>query len=369
MRAMRRSIDCIRTRPKQEKRNAHFIFKLERMAGLCKALERYDEVYQTLLLMRDEMIEDGVLSTIVNNASSKSFDTLWDESDQSRMFGRNLEGLLKVDLKHVEPAAQGKLVEESWSEDEQAAVLEYQLELLCKRFNDSELVRTLQSKIVSELLSIYDWKRYPLRRMRVFIKLLSLDLDRTDVGSKLLQNDLDFLRAQELVIESSLDEGLQRYLSCYKSLVSVLLQLRQEQPDIGIFKQALLSWSASRKRCDSLAALGQEIEDVPGLLVQLKMTNDYLNMKGQDTLALASMRLRNDMNELCESLIDPDEVVIGFVGLGSQWLHLGYTGKAGIALDKATTYCSRNGITSYAKLHCKLTYCEYLLSLGSHDKA
>lgn len=285
------------------------------------------------------------------------------------MFGRNLESLLKVNLKHLEPPAQGKLVEETWSKDEQATVLEYQLELLSKRFNDSDPVRTLQNTAVSELLSIYDEKGYPLRRTRVLIKLLSLDLDRTEAGSKLLQNHFDFSRARELVVESSLDEGLQRYLGHYKSLVSVLLQLRQSKPDMGVFKEALLFWSTIKKRSDCLAALEQEIEDAPGLLVQLQMASEYLNMKGQDTLALASLRLRIDINELCGCLVDPDEVVISFVHLGSHWLRLGYSGKAGLALEKATTYCRHNGITPYAKLHCKLIYCEYLLSLGDCDKA
>lgn len=153
LRAVRRSIDCIRTRPEHEKRDAHFIMKLERMAGICKVLGRFDEVYQTLLLMQAEMVQNGILSTIAECADSKPFDTIWSENDQSRMFARNLESLLKIDMKHLDPPGRGKLVEETWSQNEQAVVLEYQLEILCKRFNESELVKAMQTKALSDLLS------------------------------------------------------------------------------------------------------------------------------------------------------------------------------------------------------------------------
>ncbi|CZR54447.1 related to cell division-associated protein [Phialocephala subalpina] len=369
IRAVRRSIDCIRTRPKHEKRIAQFTKKLERMAEFCKAMKRYDEVYQTLLLIRDEMIGDGVLSTIAENAESKSLDAIWDESDQSRSFGRTLESLLKVGLKCLKPAAQGRLLEETWSDDEKAAVLEYQLEILCKRLIDSETAKALQSNLITDLLSIYDNQRYPLRRLRVLIRLLSLNFDRTEEGLKLLEQDLESSRIEGLIVSNTRDEGLQRYCNHLKKLTTSLLQLRQQRPQVEVFKQVLSSWSASRKRCETLTALEHEIEDVPGLLVQLQTMAEYLNMKGHGTLALATLRLNTDLNELCESLVHPDDLVLNLVRLGSQWLQLGYSGKAGLALDRATTYSNRNGVTSYAKLHCRIMYCEYLLTLGSFDKA
>ncbi|KAF8864117.1 hypothetical protein BDZ45DRAFT_797628 [Acephala macrosclerotiorum] len=369
MRAVRRSIDCIRTRPKHEKRLAQFTMKLERMAEFFKSIKRYDEVYQTLLLVRDEMIEDGILSAIAENAGSKPLDAVWDESDQSRSFGRTLESLLKVGLKCLKPAAQGKLLDERWSEDEKAAVLEYQLEILCKRLIDSEAAKSLQSNLITDLLGIYDTKRYPLRRLRVLARLLSLEFDRTEEGFRLLEKDLEPSRVEDLIVDSTRDKGLQRYCNHLKTLTTALLQLRQQRPQVEVFKQVLSSWSASRKRCETLTAFVQEIEDVPGLLVQLQVMADYLNMKGHDTLALATLKLNTDLNEFCESLVAPDDLVLNFVRLGSQWLQLGYTGKAGLALDRATTYSSRNGVTSYSRLHCKLAYCEYLLALGSFDKA
>ncbi|KAE8451234.1 hypothetical protein EG329_004398 [Mollisiaceae sp. DMI_Dod_QoI] len=368
MRAIRRSIDCIRARPKHEKRVAQFTMKLERMAEFCRAIKRYDEVYQTLLLLRDEMIEEGILSAVVESAKLKPLGIVWDESDQSRAFGRTLEGLLKVDLKYLKPAAQGRLFEETWSDDEKAAILEYKLEILCKRLIDSDVAKALQFKLISELLSIYDSRRYPLRRLRVVIKLLGLDFDRSEEGLRLLKHDLEFSEVEVLVIEGTRDEGLQRYCGHLRTLATALLQLRQERPNVDIFKRVLALWSASRKRCNSLTALEQEIDDVPGLVVQLQSIAEYLNMKGHDNLALATLRLIIDFNELCESSVHADDLVISLVRLGNQWLHLGYTGKAGLALDRATTYCSRNGVTSYAKLNCMLAYCEYLLALGNLDK-
>ncbi|KUJ21034.1 uncharacterized protein LY89DRAFT_778661 [Mollisia scopiformis] len=369
MRSIRRSIDCMRSRPKHEKQSAQFIMKLERMAELCKNMNRYDELYQTLLLVRNEMIEDGVLSTIVDGAKSKALNVVWNANDQSRMFGRNLETLMKVDLKYLKPAGQRNHVEETWSEDEKAAVLEYQLEILCKKPIDSVSESTLIFKLLSQLLSIYHHDRYPLRRLRVIVKLLSLDFDRSEEGAQLLEHDMDFARVEQLVVEESFDEGLRHYHAHFKTLATALLQLREHQPKVDVFSDVISSWSKCRSRCQTLTALEQEVEDVPRLLIQLQTIAEYLNMKGQVTLALAVLRLKVDLNELCGSLLHPDDPVVDLVHLAGQWLQLGYTGKAGLALDRAATYSNRSGVTSYTKLQYKLTYCDYFLALGSFEKA
>jgi separase len=62
MRALRRSIECIKPRPSKEKEKAQLIMKLERMAEACKALGRVGEALGALQSIRSSLVDDGVLA-------------------------------------------------------------------------------------------------------------------------------------------------------------------------------------------------------------------------------------------------------------------------------------------------------------------
>lgn len=366
LRALRRSIDCVRTRPQQERKAALFTTKLERMAEICKNFRRYDELFKTLLALRDEMIDCGTLSAVAAVIATLPLRAAWDQNEEISILARTMRSLIQVQIRYLGSAQQNALLEGDWTNDERAAMLEQYLEILSSQFSNSNAVSAFRTKAFQELLSFYNRKEYPLRRLRVLIRLLSLDVDSRQEVVDDISSELDVLRIKDVNIDNSKDAGLRGYMLHLRTLATSLLELQQLQPNTDILKQGLIAWSSIRQVCASITALESQVEDVPGLLAHLQSIADYLQVKGVGSTRLATLRLIADFSELQSEALDG--LVLSFTHLGTQWLQLGYSGKAGLALDRAQTYSRQNGIMPSTLLQMHLSYSEYLIAIGNYDK-
>lgn len=369
VRALRRSIDCVRARPPHERKAAAFLTKLEKMAEFYKGAARYDDLFKTLLSLRDEMISNGVLSAVAEAAASQSLQAAWSQDETTSALARTLNSLIKVQLKYLNSGSQVSLFDESWSTEEQGTVLELQLELLLSnQLSSSNVGLDAETKVFRTLLSVYDRAQYPIRRLRVLIRLLSIDLPRRlDVADNILE-EFDPVQFRSLVTEATKDENLQQHLLHFQTMATTLFELQQSQPSIEGLKHGLAAWSSIRGRYTDQNSLERKIEDVKGLLAHLHCVSDFLHMRGFDTVRVAVLRLITDFNEICGDACTPDDRVLGFIRLGLQWLHLGYSGKAGLAFDRAQSHSHQNGVTTHALQQLHLSYSEYLLAIGSCDK-
>ena len=370
IRALRRSIDSVKLRPQHERKAAAFSTKLEKLAECYKATSRFDDLFKTLLSLRDEMICDGVLSAVAVISASQPLQEAWTHDEAASALARTLHSLVKVQWKYLNSGAQFSLVDESWSTEEQGAVLEHQLELLlaANQSSSSNSALDIETRIFRKLLSIYDKTEYPIRRLRFLIRFLSIDLARGEELTANIQEEFDPTQFKNLTAEDTKDENLQQYLVYFKTMATTLLELQKSQPSIEVLKQGLSAWSSIREKCTDLNLLQLHIEDVKGLLAHLQCLADFLQMRGFDAVRVAVLRLITDFNEICGDACTPDDRVLGFIRLGVQWLHLGYSGKAGLALDKAQSYSRQNGVTVQALQQLHLSYAEYLLTIGTCDK-
>ena len=363
IRALRRSIDSIRSRPRQEKKAALLSMKLERMAEACKAAGRYDELSKTLLSLRDEMVSDGVLSAVAAAAATVTVQAAWRHNEEAAVLGRTIQALLRVQVKYLDTSSQASLLNGPWSDEERGAVLEQLLNTLLASPNSSS---TLQSKVFQELLSVYDRHQYPLRRMRVLSRLLCLDPAQQQAVGDMAEESNSL--ATTLTVEGTKDEGLGGFLTHLQTLVRALLELQRETPQVDVLKESFVVWSNIRERCDSWSSLAAQIEDPDAFLVQLQLIADYMQVKGLDTVRLSLLRMIKDFNELRKDAANPDDFVLSLVRLGAQWVQLGYSGKARLVLDRAQDCCDQNGALPHTWLHLHLAYAEYLLSIGNYDK-
>jgi separase len=183
-----------------------------------------------------------------------------------------------------------------------------------------------------------------------------------------VDTELDPSSVAELVIEGTKDERLVGYLNHLRAMVITTTELRQEKPRIEVLKEGLSVWSSIRSRCEDVVALERQVDDVPGLITHLHTVGDYLEMKGFDTTRVAVLRLIAELDEVSSDESDPEKLVLAFTYLGVQWLQLGYSGKAGLALDRARVYNQQNGVTAFSSLQLHISYSQYLLAIGSLDK-
>jgi separase len=368
LRILRRSIDSIRGRPRHERKAALISTKLERMAEFCKMTGRYDELSKTLSCLRDEMIGDGSLIAIADLAASRPIKVTWNEHAEATVLGRTIQSLLKVQIKYASSISEISLFEPSWSEEEIAAVLELQLDTLSKQASDSATAHSLISKAFRELLSVYDRTRFPIRRIRVLLRLWPLDIQGLEDIMEEMFTELSPTSMMELTVEGTRDERLAGYFKHLRAMATTTAELQREKPRVDVLKEGLGVWSSIRKLCEDIASLERQVDDVPGLITHLHTIGDYLDMKGFATARVAVLRLIAEIDELYSDKSSPDDLVLGFTRLGVQWLQLGYSGKAGLALDRARIYNQQIGVTAFASLQLQISYSHYLLAIGSLDK-
>jgi len=102
--------------------------------------------------------------------------------------------------------------------------------------------------------------------------------------------------------------------------------------------------------------------------VHLQSVGDFLHMQGHNELRIAILRLIAEFNEYQDNSSDPNTLTLNYTCLGSQWLELGYSGKAGVAFNKAEAYSHQNGVMPHTLLQLYLAYSEYLLLIGNCSK-
>jgi separase len=368
LRVLRRSVDCVRTRSQLEKKGALLSTKLERMAEICKTIDRYDELLKILIDLRDEMVKNGVLSAIAAAAAFQPLRKVWNKDDETSTLARTVQSLLKVQLKYLDPGQHTPLVDDSWTDDEKGVLLEHQARLLSNQSCNTAAAWNLQAKTFQALLSVYTKSQYPLRRLRVLIQLQSHDLEFPEEVSNIMQEELRAESIEACVVDGTKDETLRNYLLHFQTLAVSTIELTKGLPEVDVLKRSLVIWSDMRNNCGDLDTLECQIEDIPNVLDHLQSIADYLQVKGSEALRLAVLRLIADFMELQGIHSSPDDLILGFTNLGSQWLQLGYSGKAGLALDRAENYSRQNSVSSTTMMQLRLSYSKYLLAIGNFEK-
>lgn len=362
IRILRRSLQCLQDRPLYERQTALFTTKLERLAELYKNHKRYDELLKTLCNLRDEIIEGGLLSKISERASHKSLNTTWSESREAAMLSRTIHSILKIQLKTKKFVAQISLCEDSWSNEERAIILEHELEILSRKsFPTSRLTNDVQILIFKKLFVLYDRLNYPIRRIRVALKLLSTNCGIFCKELKEVELELDPFEITSSNIKGTEDENLLPYFTHYKSMIMVSKELDSSQPRLDKIKEGLATWCDIACSCQDFSILGTQIDDVVGLLAFLHIVADWLYVHGHGEARVVALRLIINLSEKCDPIINSDELILSLTVLGTQWLQLGYSGKAGLVLDRALALNEKCGGSLLVRLQLYVSFCEYLV--------
>jgi len=365
LRALKRSIECVKGRSAAEKAAGFLSTKLERLAGIFATTGRYNDARDAFISLRDELLELGTLLTIVTAAKSLPHKVAWESDDNTISLSRTIAALLKLELKfQTKSVLSSCFFESTWSSEEKGIMLEFVLEILSVQTRD---VLVFQRSVVHELLEIYEFHTFPVRRLRALTQILRLGTNERQDLREDAKNSL-VLIGIDGVVQKSEDEKLQCYIPHLKAFISTTLELQEDHPRVDLLRQDLATWSPILEESKDLQSLLHKIDDIPRLLLHLQSIADFLDLKGHGETRVAVLRMIANLNECNPPTSSPDDLLLSYSSLGLQFLKLGYSGKAGLALDRAQSYSASNGITSQASLRYLLAYSEYLLVIGNSDK-
>ena len=361
LRALRRSIDCVKHRSGEEREKAHLSLKLERMAELCKSFGRTEDALAALQSIRSSMVEDRVLEEVAHALTTKSVNLAWSVNEKADVLSRTLTSISKMEQVWMDWTTE-------LSEAEQAAAFEQRLHFaLLAGGNKTEDV-TLEHPTVDALLRIYVPTRFPIRRLRVLLHLLGSTVGNNDLAMEMESIVKDAAQVEE---HDNLgeDSALASFIPHMRALYTSITGLLDSYSDPDRLRSSLKTWQSIIDTSASKAEVEGAIDDIPALLNHLQSASDFLRMKGQDILLSEVLELSANLSHAAQGP-RPDDLVRSRTALALQYVALGQSSKADAAFQQTSEYGELHpDLSGEARAVLHLSWTEFLMTMGNFQKA
>ena len=209
------------------------------------------------------------------------------------------------------------------------------------------------------MLLTYEHDKFPVRRLRVIVRLLSSLLTAPDA----LENDLTDILLGKPGIPTTGTHFDTCLLSLQPHLLTcrcLLITLHQKSPNIKDLESVITSWSKLIQGKVDWASLQAYVYDVADWLIQLEMLSEYLDMQGLELYRVSVLNIAILVHEAALP-VQCSALVSKLSELGSQHVRLGYSALAGSVLHKAQRYLEASEVSNKIKLKWHLSYAEYAL--------
>ncbi|AEO57472.1 hypothetical protein MYCTH_2117988 [Thermothelomyces thermophilus ATCC 42464] len=359
LRALRRSIECVKHRSSGEKEKARLTLKLERMAELCRTLGRVEEALGALQAIRTSLVEDGVLTSVAKALETKAPAVAWAADEKAEGLSRALLAISKMEHVWIDWTV-------DLDETERAAALEHRLRFVLLREGSKEGAVSPEHPVVDALLRIYIPTKYPIRRLRVLLLLLCSALGNLDKAPELLSVAKDAAQV-EASGDLGEDSGLVGFLPHLKALHNSLSAAVDAYRDHQALDACISTWRSIIASCQDKAALETVIDDVPGLLEYLQSVADFLRMKGRDTTLAAVLELAASISRAVEGS-KAEEVIQHSSCLALQYTNLGQSLRAEQVFQEVQELIS-DELRSEVLASFHLAFAEHFLALSSIRQA
>ncbi|KAH0612981.1 uncharacterized protein H6S33_009361 [Morchella sextelata] len=374
--ALRRSLMILERRPSGELVQTNAALKWERLGSLFLLAGDYRRAEDALLSAVNVFFETGTLEEIGQSAMKGELPgNAFDLPTKEATVDRVLAGLVKCANKKKDGVASSLRFDYAGiSKTARGAMLEWSMRLAIGTTGSDGTVAQI---LAERLLDLYSFEEMPLRRARVISKLLELAVDHADLINKEEAKSLGeetFEWAEgPAAVASTEDKHLLRYkddiiAGCLVSLSFLRWQDGEVEPEL--VKNALELWNRLVNECITWDAVVEKMEDINQVMKKLEMVAEFFEMKGEVELKICALKVLVSFRGI-EDKANYDSLVQLQSLLGIQYLRLGYSGRAGMALVKAQALISKalSGLSSTTVLQFHLAYTEYLVNIGNLEKA
>ncbi|EON63321.1 hypothetical protein W97_02548 [Coniosporium apollinis CBS 100218] len=373
LRLLKNATEILSARSNIEKELGSLGMKLGKLGETYEAASHHGRAIETFKAAIATNIDTGALNDAATAGRTRSLQDVWNEPGVLGHLGHSLRALQKITARHLEPMSaespvydDGRLMPE-----ERGMILEYQLSLYLEALSKSragnEAAVAAVRVLADRLFAIYPANQFPLRRQRVAVALLRIVTDEPN----LLSSEVLGIATQSCALVGRAleeDAGLYGYKEHLQATAAVCLAFRDPQPTVEAFKSALRTWQIILDAANTWSALTTAVDDVDAWKWQLHTISEYLDVHGLHFLHVPVLEMLGKVLELQEPPM-ASELVDARSRLGLQYLRLGYSGKAGLALARAQNLLIDKEVSVEARLQWHLAYAEYLLRIGNTEKS
>lgn len=360
LKALRRSIDCVKSRPAKEREKAQLILKFERMADLCKILGRSNEALGALQGIRDCLVEDGNLGAVAAALEAQHPKAAWSQNNSIDVLSRTLVSISQLEAVPANWTA-------GFPEEQQAAALEHRLHLVLLASKDMSRV-TLSDPTVDALLRIYIPTKYPVRRLRSLLRLLAAAIGDNELLPTIRSIAAD---AVQLSQEDELGEDvpLARYLPHMKALFGSITGLIDGFPETQTLEQTLSVWRGMVDSHPTREGLETCIDGVADLLAHLDSVAEFLRLQGHQSQVDSVVRLAADISRVAEGP-RPEQFVHSQTALAFHLVDTGSADQATAIFDAAEAFLrTSEDVPGHLAAELQLAYADFLITSGNAAKA
>lgn len=359
LQSLNRSIEAVKDCTTAQKEKAQLSTKLEMMADICKASGRSEDAAKSLRTICTNMVEDGVLATVANALASQPPRVVWSSSDKASALSRTLRSMAKLDNSLND-----------WTfflpEAERAAVLEHLLHITTE---DSEAKPLqLHDTKMSALLRIFTPERYPIRRFRILLLLLSQNIGHEQSSRDaltLLEQAGRYLQKKDVAEDSA----LLRYAPHLRNQHASLVAMGSYPLPVSTLKDCVASWATMMQSCNSEDDIKTTIDNPEEFLSHLLALNQLAGLKGECHLQLSILELCVSITKLCAKPSD-DQVVLYQCQLATQYVEIGLFAKASKVLEDTKQLLQQSQEASLkATLSLHLSQAGYLAGIDQTSEA
>ena len=361
---LRTSIDLVNNRPLCERLAGLLPMKLERYASLCEESGDYRKAAEVYADSIQAHMHFGFLRTATKAAATRSLPAIWESNDDFGRLSRTLLAYPKVATKAVGALHNLKAYfdVDNLPADERGVLLEQQLLSISSRLLEHDpnpvLCETL-NKLARSLLHLYTVNVFPVRRLRVIVRLLGLSNSPHALGDDILHR---LLHEQfEDCPKTHNDLGLKQLLPHLLASRNMYINVRQENPNIKELETVMSSWVHLIQKYPDRSSLETQVYDIGSWLLQLDFVAEYLEMRALDFLRVTTLHLSVTVHETATPICC-STLVLQLSALGLQYVRLGYSGAAGQALHKAQRYLEASEVAPDVRIRWFLSYAEYCLA-------
>ncbi|OHE95639.1 peptidase family C50 [Colletotrichum orchidophilum] len=363
LRALRRSVDCVKDRSSEEKEKAQTTAKLEYFADMCKQAGRVNDARDALKLICTNMVEDGVLSTVAASLADSSPAVAWSASIKAETLSRTIETMVKLD--------------QSWNDwtffladVERAAVLERIIHLILSNSSSDSKPNDIKDPVTEALLRIYAADRFPIRRLRTLLQLLTMSIgDRDEFQSLREQAEaaLQLCRDHNYGDDGSLADYVPDLEACLSSTLALVAT--EAEWRAADFEESTSIWRSIVNQCQTKDDLLSKVNDTEGLVRQLSSIAEYARLRGEDEFLLSVLTLCADIaSKLSDA--STDILLQAHSNLADQYTHLGYSEKAEEILNKARKLAeTTDSNPDFGAVNLQISLTEYQLAKQNSDAA
>lgn len=359
LKALRRSIDCVKSRPGKEREKAQVYHKLERISELYKTAGRTEYALASLQTLRDMYIEDGNLTAVARALKTLPPRRAWTSTPRAESLSWTIRAIARLEKIWID-----------WTthldEPERLAALELGLECAISKKGTAGL--NPWDPIVRVLLDACPIDRFPVRRLRVLLRLLVANTGNAE-RVETVQSHIEEVISSGDQANLAEDAGLKHCLPHFRALSASMIALARPSPDYTQLEQANSAWQAILDGAQNGTDLDRRIDDLPGLLEHLQSVADHARYFRLNTLLLKSLQLAANLARKSAQL-DPSLNLQISAALALQLTNIGQSTKAVKILEEAHQYFQQAQSRSQEELvRFLLSSAEYYLEIGNVEKA